>query len=201
MKGPAPPSVAAPGLDPCQAPRGRGCSMTRSTEDEVFAAVYRVVYRVALRRVGDPEAAADLTQDVMVVLLDRYRGLGEEDLIPLGVRTLDFKLAAVWRRAVRRRPYQGPLPDLEPFSPDPDPEAAALERERHELEREVLAAAAGRIPELYRKVVLEFLEGKPVREIVKSSGAPKGTVWSWLSRGRQALARELRQMGSLKAVG
>ena len=76
------------------------------------------------------------------------------------------------------------------FVPGDDPGPAQQAQDR-EQERAVRGAVLA-LPEHQRTVVTMYhLEGKPVEEIMRELGLPKGTVVSRLSRGREALRRQL----------
>jgi RNA polymerase sigma-70 factor (ECF subfamily) len=59
-----------------------------------------------------------------------------------------------------------------------------------------LVAALRRLPERHRRViVLHHIADVPVAEIAEDLGVPKGTVVSWLHRGRAQLAVHLSDPG------
>ena len=59
-------------------------------------------------------------------------------------------------------------------------------------DRVALVRALRRLPERQRQaLVLHHMAGLTVAEIAADAGVAEGTVKSWLSRGRQALAAEL----------
>jgi serpin B len=75
--------------------------------------------------------------------------------------------------------------------PEPAPEDAAASE---------LAAAVveelGQLPERYRTpLVLCYLQGKSNEEVARELGRPVGTVWYWLSHGRELLRRRLVRRG------
>jgi RNA polymerase sigma-70 factor (ECF subfamily) len=60
-----------------------------------------------------------------------------------------------------------------------------------------LVTALKALPTQQREaVVLHHMAGVPIDQIAAQLGAPVGTVKSWLSRGRVALARRLGEPGT-----
>jgi RNA polymerase sigma-70 factor (ECF subfamily) len=65
----------------------------------------------------------------------------------------------------------------------------------------VLVWALRRLPAPQRRAIaLHYLFDLPVEEIASETGAPTGTVKSWLSRGRAALAAVLSEPAEAEDV-
>lgn len=65
---------------------------------------------------------------------------------------------------------------------------------QHSRERGTLKAALLRLEERYRvPILLHYLEGYSVMEVVKILCVPQGTVKTWLSRGRKELKTILNE--------
>ena len=132
------------------------------------------------------DAAEDLAQEVLLVLHEKYPQLERaEDLVPLSLAIVRFKIVAMRRKAARRGEYTQvsvtdlPLPDL-----DPDP---ATQLERREL-RQRLAQALSGLGERCRELMRLKLEGRTFPEIQKIMGAAAiNTVYTWDHRCRQNL--------------
>ncbi len=149
-----------------------------------------LAYNVAYRVLGDPEAAADATQDSF---LKAYRALGDFRggsfkawLLRIITNTCYDLL-----RARQRRPAVS-LEDLAVDSEhasrlvqeDEDPEERAL---RGEL-ASTIQGGIQRLPEDQRiTLVLADIEGFSYQEIAEITGVELGTVKSRLSRGRSRL--------------
>ncbi len=131
---------------------------------------------------GNVAEAQDCVQEAFVRAWDKRRTLDTEQSPEAWVRTVAYRLAVSrWRRAVRaRQPAdRAKQPDRSPAEPD--------------VTRVALATALARLPaEQRRAVVLHHLCDLPVAEIAREVGAPVGTVKARLSRGRAALAEQLR---------
>jgi RNA polymerase sigma-70 factor (ECF subfamily) len=132
------------------------------------------------------DAAEDLAQEVLMLLHEKYAHLERpEDLLPLSLQIVRFKIMSLRRKAVRRGEYTQvsitdiPLPDLEANPAD------ALER-RETLDR--LKRAIGQLGERCRELMRLKLQGRTFPEIQKIMGAGAlNTVYTWDHRCRKHL--------------
>lgn len=162
--------------------------------EEIYRRYCEMVYNLALRLAGEPEDAADLTQETFLRI---YRHLGKFG----GRSTLKTWIYRVAlnhcrSRLARRRPAE-PLPDarggrLEPVDPGRGPESQAL---AGDAGRRVAAALSVLPPTFREAVVLRDLEGLAYQEIAEVLGVRLGTVRSRIARGRDALRRALTPAG------
>jgi RNA polymerase sigma-70 factor (ECF subfamily) len=132
------------------------------------------------------DAAEDLTQEVLVVLHVKYAHLHRlDDLLPLALQILRFKIMAYRRKSVRHDEYtQTPLEDLSLADPAESPLTAA---ERREM-RDRLTKAIARLGERCREMFRLKLEGKSFGEIqVILEAASINTVYAWDFRCRKQL--------------
>jgi len=144
----------------------------------------RIVRFAASHFAGD--AAEDLAQEVLLLLHEKYPHLASvEDLLPLSLQIVRFKIISLRRKAVRRGEYSQvsvtdiPLPDLEPGPAD------RLERKQM-LER--LTRAIPQLGERCRELIRLKLQGKSFAEIQKIMGvAAINTVYTWDHRCRKNL--------------
>ena len=144
----------------------------------------RIVRFAASHFAGD--AAEDLAQEVLLLLHEKYPHLATvEDLLPLSLQIVRFKIMSLRRKAVRRGEYSQvsitdiPLPDLEPGPAD------LLERKQM-LER--LTRAIPQLAERCRELIRLKLQGKSFPEIQKIMGvAAINTVYTWDHRCRKNL--------------
>ncbi|MFI6263159.1 SigE family RNA polymerase sigma factor [Micromonospora sp. NPDC051006] len=128
---------------------------------------------------GDHAEAQDLTQEAFCRVLERWDRISTYDDPSAWVRRVAWNLATSrlrrMRTAVRHLAGQ-----REEHVPGPEPDRVAL------------TAALAALPANQRRaVVLHHLAQLGVAEIADHLGAPEGTVRSWLSRGRAALASHL----------
>lgn len=144
----------------------------------------RIVGFAASRLQGD--TAEDLAQEVLVVLHEKYAHVTRlEDLVPLALQIVRFKMLAARRKSVRRGEYtQVSINDLQVPDGAADPAMAA---ERAEM-RERLMQAISRMGERCRRMFALKLEGKTFGEIQTILGAGSiNTVYAWDWRCRKHL--------------
>jgi RNA polymerase sigma-70 factor (ECF subfamily) len=149
--------------------------------DDFYAANFRSVAVQLYAYFGDMGDAHDVTQEAFCRAWQRWstvRGYGN----PVAwVRTVAWRLAiSRWRRVKTAMRH------------------LASQREEHEAAvdglRVDLVRALRTLPDNQRRAVVQhYLGGMSVAEIAADSGAAEGTVKSWLSRARTALAQELTE--------
>lgn len=148
------------------------------------------VYGLALRMLGDRQAALDATSSVF---LKAYRAFDRFDtrrparpwLLRIAVNECISAARVAAREKARRAPTEAAI-DVADRSPAPEQEALARE-ERTRVRR----AVAG-LPELYRvPIVLRYFSELSVDEIATVTGRPRSTVGVQLLRGRAQLRRAL----------
>jgi RNA polymerase sigma-70 factor (ECF subfamily) len=165
--------------------------------EEVYGRYAEMVYNLALRLAGDPEEAADLTQEIFFRVfrhLARFRGGSS-------LKTWIYRVALnhCRSRLGRRRPptdsltaEPGEAPRPEPADPRRDPEERAMAGDEG---RRVVAALA-RLPAPFREaVVLRDLEELSYQEIAEVLATRIGTVRSRIARGREQLRTLLEASG------
>jgi len=155
---------------------------------QVYDRYQRMVYRTAMVIVGDPEAAADLSQDVFLRL---HRFASHIDpLLPLEpwLYRMTVNLAYTWLK--RNRRWFQPLEDLADWissswhSPH---DMAEIHDDWDQVQR-----AVSRLPFQQRVViVLYYLNDLTLQDIAHILDVPVGTVKSRLHYGRQALKGNL----------
>jgi RNA polymerase sigma-70 factor (ECF subfamily) len=132
------------------------------------------------------DVAEDLAQEVLMLLHEKYAHLERaEDLLPLSLQIVRFKIMSLRRKAVRRGEYTQvsitdiPLPDL-------DSNPADFVERKEMLEH--LTKAMGQLGERCRDLMRLKLQGKSFPEIQKIMGAAAiNTVYTWDHRCRKHL--------------
>jgi RNA polymerase sigma-70 factor (ECF subfamily) len=132
------------------------------------------------------DVAEDLAQEVLMLLHEKYPHLDRpEDLLPLSLQIVRFKIMSLRRKAVRHGEYTQvsitdiPLPDL-----DANP-ADALER-KEMLQR--LTQAVAQLGDRCRELMRLKLQGRSFPEIQKIMGVGAiNTVYTWDHRCRKNL--------------
>jgi RNA polymerase sigma-70 factor (ECF subfamily) len=133
--------------------------------------------RYAFGLTGDLGDAQDLTQEAYVRAWQRWPRLRGYDSAEAWLRTVIYRLATDrWRRLAVRRMFAAKAP---PAGTAPAPSEDTL----------LVVALLRELPPAQRRaLVLHYLLDRPVEEIAAETGVAVGTVKSWLSRGRSALA-------------
>jgi RNA polymerase sigma-70 factor, ECF subfamily len=138
------------------------------------------------------DAAEDLAQEALILLHQKYAALERlEDLLPVALQIVRFKMAAYRRKARRHGEYtQVAVDEVQTVDGRMDALTALEQRET----RERLIAAVGRLGERCRKLMALKLEGKNFGEIQSVMGASSiNTVYTWDFRCRQQLMEMLRE--------
>lgn len=156
--------------------------------DEVYARFEGMVYNLACRLSGNPEEAADLTQEVFLRVYRHLGSFGGRS----SLKTWIFRIAInhCRDRLSRWRPLTTPIGeaagDGEVAYPDParGPEELAVAAD----EGRRVAAGLARLPHAFREaVILRDIEGLSYEEIAEVLGVRIGTVRSRIARGREQL--------------
>lgn len=132
------------------------------------------------------DVAEDVAQEVLMLLHEKYAHLDRlEDLLPLSLQIVRFKIMSLRRKAVRHGEYTQvsvtdiPLPDF-----DSSP-AEALER-KEMLHR--LTLAMTQLGDRCRELMRLKLQGKTFPEIQKIMGVSAiNTIYTWDHRCRKNL--------------
>lgn len=132
------------------------------------------------------DTAEDLAQEVLMLLHEKYAHLDRvEDLLPLSMQIVRYKIMSLRRKSVRRGEYTQvsvtdlPLPDLHP-------DAATLMERKEMLAR--LEQAIGKLGGRCRELIRLKLQGKTFPEIQAIMGAGAlNTVYTWDHRCRKNL--------------
>jgi len=153
--------------------------------DEVLARLRERILTFAASHISR-DVAEDLAQEVLMLLHEKYPHLETpEELLPLSLQIVRFKIMSLRRKAVRRGEYnQVSVTDV----PLPDLQAGPLDRlERKEM-LDRLTQAMGQLGERCRQLLRLKLAGKNFAEIQKAMGAASiNTVYTWDFRCRKHL--------------
>jgi|HubBroStandDraft_6_1064221.scaffolds.fasta_scaffold57334_2 RNA polymerase sigma-70 factor (ECF subfamily) len=138
------------------------------------------------------DAAEDLAQEVLILLHEKYRDLDRlEDLLPLSLKIVRFKMLAHRRKARRHGEFTQVSPDEIQM---PDGRTDALTAMEQREAREGLVAAISKLGERCRKLLALKLEGKSFAEIQTIFGVSSiNTIYTWDFRCRQQLIQNMRE--------
>ena len=155
------------------------------SQDEILASLRERILAFATLRVSRAQAE-DLTQEVLVVLHEKYRSVADlTELVPLAFQVLRFKMLDAHRKSLRRGEYnQESVDDLPLADPGDDPATQLDQKQR--VDR--LLAAIGQLGERCRELFKWKLEGKSFPEIQKIMGQTSiNTIYTWDLRCRKQL--------------
>jgi RNA polymerase sigma-70 factor (ECF subfamily) len=158
---------------------------SEGSREEILQKLRERIVRFAASKM-QRDAAEDLAQEVLMVLHQKYGHLERlEDLFPLSLEILRFKLMAARRKAQRRGEYtQVPVEELQVPDSGPDPLMASEQREM----RERLITAISQLGERCRQIMALKLEGKNFSEIREAFGVGSiNTIYTWDFRCRKNL--------------
>ena len=155
------------------------------TRDEILTSLRERILDFATSRVSR-EVAADLTQEVLVLLHEKYARVTElTELVPLAFQVLRFKMLDAHRKSLRRGEYnQESVDELPLANPGDDP--ATLLDQKQRVDR--LLAAVAQLGDRCRDLLTLKLEGHSFPEIQTRMGQHSiNTIYTWDLRCRKQL--------------
>lgn len=133
------------------------------------------VYRIALHNTVNFSDAEDVTQEVFIRLLETNKAFRDSEHLKAWLIRVTINLC----RDKMRKSSRETLVENVIFN------------ESSEAKADIIQAVKA-LPENYRNTIyLHYYEGYTAKEIGKILDAKENTVLSWLSRGREALRKEL----------
>lgn len=133
------------------------------------------VYRVALHNTSNSSDAEDVTQKVFIKLLETNKAFRDGEHLKAWLIRVTVNLC---RDKMKKSNRETLVENVIPLASG-------------EEKTDVLEAVRA-LPENYRNTIyLHYYEGYTAKEIGKILDAKENTVLSWLSRGREALRKEL----------
>ncbi|MFG0283288.1 MAG: RNA polymerase sigma factor [Phycisphaerales bacterium JB039] len=165
------------------------------------------LYTVCVRMVGDREAAADLTQDAFVKILEGLGGFDGRSRLSTWMIRVTMNVCLSWLRSEKHRRHAsleaaGPSGEIRPgLAPGSWRRSEAGEpggaSSVQQAERQAdLAAAMGLLkPEQRAILVLRDVRDMEYEQIAEALEIPAGTVKSRLFRARAALREAMEQVG------
>lgn len=155
------------------------------TRDEILTSLRERILAFATSRVSR-EVAEDLTQEVLVLLHEKYARVTElTELVPLAFQVLRFKMLDAHRKSLRQGEYnQESVDELPLANPGDDP--ATLLDQKQRVDR--LLAAVAQLGDRCRDLLTLKLEGHSFPEIQTRMGQHSiNTIYTWDLRCRKQL--------------
>ena len=155
------------------------------TRDDRLTSLRERILAFATSRVSR-EVAEDLTQEVLVLLHEKYARVTElTELVPLAFQVLRFKMLDAHRKSLRRGEYnQESVDELPLANPGDDP--ATLLDQKQRVDR--LLAAVAQLGDRCRDLLTLKLEGHSFPEIQTRMGQHSiNTIYTWDLRCRKQL--------------
>src|SRR5271166_1335735 len=175
----------------------KGLEPASSSRDEILRKLRERMVGFAASRM-QRDAAEDLAQEVLILLHEKYGHLDRlEDLLPLSLKIIRFKMLA-YRRKARRHGEYAQISVDEVQAPDGGADALTAMEQREARER-LMAAIAG-LGDRCRKLLALRLEGKTFAEIQIALGVSSiNTIYTWDFRCRQQLMESMEKSTRSKA--
>ena len=158
--------------------------------EELVARHSTRVYNLCLRILGDPDEAADASQDTFLSALRKLHTFRGDAAFTTWLHRVTVNACYDSLRRKRRRPMLRVVTDEDDDRPEPSiPSPDHADRVVLSID---VAAALTRIPEEFRiALVMADVEDLPYEEIASVLEIPVGTVKSRVFRGRAALGKAL----------
>jgi len=157
-----------------------------AARDELLRKLRERIVGFAASRI-QRDAAEDLAQEVLILIHEKYSHVEPlEELLPLALRIVRFKMMGLRRKIVRRGEHTAvPVDELPLMDGAADP---LLQAERRETTARLKQAVA-QLGERCRKLLALKLDGRTFAEIQVTLGAANlNTVYTWDLRCRKQLA-------------
>ena len=152
----------------------------------------RLVFRTALAITGDPDAAADLQQEVFLRLFRFAERIDPNRPLEPWLYRMTANLSYTWVKRSSR--WIRPLEDLAEWLAGSRRSTPVQQIEMDETSRQIQQAMLS-LPLAHRLVVaLYYVNDLPLQEIAEILEIPVGTVKSRLYYGRQALRQDLEKL-------
>jgi len=158
---------------------------SRTFQRELYDLHYRRIYNTCLRIIGDPLDAEEAMHDVFLKLFDHLDDLQDEKAFYSWSRSIAVRTSI--DRVRRKNPVFVPIDQLPIADEEPD--------EEMELSIETVKRELNRLPDGYRIVLsMRLFDECEFEEIAKTLQIKESTVRSQYVRGREKLAKRLREL-------
>ncbi len=159
------------------------------------------VYNLCLRMTGNPEDAADMTQETFLKAWRNLEGFHGEAAFSTWLYRLASNACLDYLRSVKRRPVlpltvsddDGEEQTVDIADSTSSPEEALISKEERELLQEAMSSLD---PEQRQILTLRVVNDLSYTEIAQVLSLKEGTVKSRLARARNNLRKKLEKIGN-----
>lgn len=165
--------------------------------EQLVMAYEKQVYTMALRMVGNPDDALDVSQEAF---LKAWRGLGTyrvEAKFSTWLYRIVTNVAIDFLRREKRQKATSLTQDQQEEQAVEDHQADPYEKVAQKMEQAQVAQALEQLePDHRQALVLRAVNGLSYEEIAQATGAKIGTVKSRIARGREKMRQILQRHGN-----
>lgn len=158
-----------------------------SAARDLYRHYHTFIYAYTRYRMGDEEAAAEITHDVFMVVFERpaaFAGNSKFSTWLCGIA--NFKMADWWRR--HQRKIEIAEVEDEQLSDIPDPDGDFVERIEAAQSDALVRLCIDGLPDIQREAVFwAYFEDEDMNSIANRQACPVGTVKSRLANARKKL--------------
>ena len=169
--------------------------------EKLVTAYEKNVYNIALRMVGDPEDAADMTQETFIKAYRALSGFRGDSKFSSWLYRIASNVCLDFLRSRSRHPQvslSGADEDDRTAFELPDMSQNPEEQLMKKLSMEAVRRGLGQLPEQQRQIlVLRELGGLSYAELARILGLEEGTVKSRIFRARKRLCAILLRDGNI----
>lgn len=169
--------------------------------EKLVTAYEKNVYNIALRMVGDPEDAADMTQETFIKAYRALSGFRGDSKFSSWLYRIASNVCLDFLRSRSRHPQvslSGADEDDRTAFELPDMSQNPEEQLMKKLSMEAVRRGLGQLPEQQRQIlVLRELGGLSYAELAQTLGLEEGTVKSRIFRARKRLCALLLRDGNI----
>ena len=169
--------------------------------EKLVTAYEKNVYNIALRMVGDPDDAADMTQETFIKAYRALSGFRGDSKFSSWLYRIASNVCLDFLRSRSRHPQvslSGADEDDRTAFELPDMSQNPEEQLMKKLSMEAVRRGLGQLPEQQRQIlVLRELGGLSYAELAQTLGLEEGTVKSRIFRARKRLCALLLRDGNI----
>ncbi|MFI3312359.1 MAG: sigma-70 family RNA polymerase sigma factor [Eubacteriales bacterium] len=165
--------------------------------EQLVTAYEKQVYTMALRMVGNPEDALDVSQEAFLKAWRGLKGYRSDAKFSTWLYRLATNVAIDFLRREKRQKAVSLTDEEQAETAVEDAKADPFHQISEKMEREHIAKALEQLePEYRQALVLRAVNGLSYDEIAQATGAKAGTVKSRIARAREKMRQMLERTGN-----